>query len=135
MLRGSFMTVKRNTIQKTVVLDAVNSLKNHATADDVYHEIVKTHPSISRGTVYRNLNQLTESGDIRKVEVPNGADRFDHRAFKHYHAKCSVCGQILDVEMDYIEDLEKAIKNACGFEFSSHDIMFKGMCTKCAEIK
>lgn len=125
------MIIKRNTIQKTLVLDAVNKLKNHATADEVYDEIVKTHSTISRGTVYRNLNQLVESGDIRKVEVSNAADRFDHKTFEHYHTRCTVCGTVLDVEMEYIKDLEKAIKIPNGFEFTSHDIMFKGVCSKC----
>ena len=125
------MSIKRNTVQRTVVLDTVNTLKNHATADSVYNEIIKTHPSISRATVYRNLNLLAESGDIRRIEVPNGADCFDHRTFKHYHVKCSVCGKVFDVEMDYLNDLEKAIKNTNGFEFNGHDIIFSGICTLC----
>lgn len=125
------MVMKRNTVQRTLVLSTVNSLKNHATAEEVYNEIVKTQPSISRGTVYRNLNQLAENGDLRKVEVPNGADRFDHRSFNHYHTKCVICGKVFDVEMEYIKDLEKTIKNSHGFEFSGHDVMFRGICPKC----
>ena len=127
------MKSKRNTIQRTIVLEMVNSLKNHATADMVHDEVIKTHPSISRGTVYRNLNCLAESGEIRKVEVPNGADRFDHRIVKHYHTKCSRCGKVLDVEMEYMENLEKSIKNSSGFEFNSHDIMFSGICLACKD--
>ena len=127
------MKIKRNTVQRTMVLGIVNSLQNHATADEVYDEIIKTHPSISRATVYRNLNYLAESGDIKKIEVPNGADRFDHRSFNHYHTKCTTCGKIFDLEMDYMEDLEKAIHNAHGFVFSSHDIMFRGICPQCME--
>ena len=125
------MTIKRNTIQRTLVLDTVKKLKNHATADEIYDEIVRTHSSVSRGTVYRNLNQLVESGDIGKIKVPNAADCFDHIASKHYHTKCSICGKVLDVEMEYIKDLEKSIKNSSNFEFSGHDIMFRGICSKC----
>ena len=50
----------RNTIQRSLVLEAVNKLQCHATADQIYAEIVKEHPTISRATVYRNLNLLRE---------------------------------------------------------------------------
>ena len=123
--------IKRKTIQQALVLEAVNKLKSHATADEIYQLIVEDHPTISRGTVYRNLNQLSENGDIRKLEVPGAADRFDHRPHNHYHVKCLNCGKVFDVEMDYMEDLEKNIKDSHGFEFSGHDLMFRGICPDC----
>ena len=54
--------MKRNTIQRLLVLETVNKLQCHATADEIYRAIVKEHPNISRATVYRNLNSLSESG-------------------------------------------------------------------------
>ena len=85
------MFTKRNTIQRSLVLEAVNKLKCHATADEIYQEVTREHPNISKGTVYRNLNQLSDSGEIRKIETPGGADRFDHRCHDHYHVKCLRC--------------------------------------------
>lgn len=122
---------KRNTIQRSLIYDVVCKLHRHVIADEVYDEVVKIHPNISRATVYRNLNQLAESGKILKVEVPNGADCFEAMHERHYHVKCSDCGQVFDVDMEYIADLEKAIKNTHGFEFCGHDIMFKGVCPAC----
>lgn len=121
----------RNTIQRSLVLETVKELRSHATADEVYGAIVKKHPDISRGTVYRNLNLLSEIGEIRKVEMLNGAARYDHKSHRHYHAKCERCGQVFDVEMDVIADLEKNIKDTCGFELTGHDIIFKGICLEC----
>lgn len=60
--------MKRNTIQRTLVLEAVNHLRSHATAEEVYDAIVQQHPHISKGTVYRNLNQLAKDGEIQKLE-------------------------------------------------------------------
>lgn len=125
------MIIRRNTIQRALVLEAVNKLKCHATADEVYQMVVSEHPNISKGTVYRNLNQLAEMGEIRKLEIPGSADRFDHRCHDHYHARCLKCGKVFDVDMDYIEGLEKQIRDTHGFEFSGHDLMFKGICPKC----
>lgn len=123
--------MKRKTIQRTLVLEMVNKLKCHATADEVYDSVVKEHPNISRGTVYRNLNQLSADGEIRKVEIPGGADRFDHFCNNHYHAICTCCGCVFDVDVKYMDGLENSIHDSSGFQFVSHDIIFKGICSKC----
>lgn len=121
----------RKTIQCALALDAVRKSKCHPTADEVYEEIVKEHPNVSRTTVYRNLQRLCESGEIQKIEVPDGADRFDRNCLRHYHAKCSRCGHIVDVDMDYIYDMEKRIADTHGFAFTGYDIIFKGVCPDC----
>ena len=79
---------KRITTQRSLVLEAVKEFRRHVTADEVYDAIVNKQPHISRGTVYRNLNLLSDISEIRKVEMPNGADRFDYLCREHYHARC-----------------------------------------------
>ena len=123
--------MKRNTIQRSLVLETVNRLRSHATAEEVFAAIAQEHPTVSRATVYRNLNSLAESGEIRKMAIPGGPDRYDHRCHNHYHAMCQRCGRVFDIEMAYIEDLEKEIEDAHGFAVSGHDIMFRGVCPDC----
>ena len=123
--------IRRNTIQCSLVLETVRKLKCHASADEIYDEIVKEQPNISRATVYRNLNRLAEMGEILKIENPDGPDRFDHLCYQHYHVKCTKCGRISDVDMDYMADLGKAVKDPHGFEFTGHSIMFQGICPDC----
>ena len=125
--------MKRHTIQRSLVFEAVNKLQCHATADEIYKIIVKEHPNVSRATVYRNLNLLSEMGDIRKIEIPGGADRFDHLCHDHCHVKCEKCGRFFDVDMEYITGLEKSIKNDRGFTFTGYDIIFRGVCPDCQE--
>ena len=123
----------RNTLLRLLVYEAVNKLQCHATADEVYNSIVKEHPNISRATVYRNLNLLSETGEIRKIEIPGGADRFDHRCHDHCHVKCKKCGRLFDVDMEYITGLEKNINTDHGFRFTGYDILFRGICPECQE--
>lgn len=123
--------IQRNTIQCALVLEAVHQLQSHATADEIYAVVVKDHPNISKGTVYRNLNRLAQAGKIRKMEIPGGADRFDHQCHDHCHVKCEKCGRVFDVDMEYITGLEQRIKDAHGFEFTGYDILFKGVCPAC----
>lgn len=123
--------MKRSTIQRSLTLEAVRKLKCHPTAEQVYAEVASKHPTISRGTVYRNLNQLAESGEIHSMNIPGSANHFDHRCHEHYHARCLKCGKVLDVDMEYIPDLDKEIKDTHGFEFSGYDLVFKGICADC----
>lgn len=122
---------RRNTIQKDLVLKTVQELKRHLTADEVYEFIKKEHPTIGRGTVYRNLKILVEEGAIRKVEVPDGSDRFDFTLKDHYHVKCVKCGDIFDVDMEQLPDLKAKIRDTHGMEFLGYDIFFKGICPAC----
>ena len=123
--------MRRQTIQRSLVLKAVNKLQCHATADEIYEEIIKEHPNVSRATVYRNLNLLSETGHIRKIESPGGADCFDHLCHDHCHVKCEKCGRIFDVDMEYVTGLEKNIRNDRGFSFTGYDIIFRGICPNC----
>ncbi|MCD8140030.1 MAG: transcriptional repressor [Planctomycetaceae bacterium] len=126
--------MKRNTIQRALVLKAVRKLKCHPTADEVYTAVVAEYPTISRGTIYRNLKQLSESGEIHNLEVSGGANHFDHCCHDHHHARCLVCGGLFDVDAEYILGLEKRITDAHGFEIIGYDLIFKGTCPKCIRL-
>ena len=122
---------RRHTIQKELVLNAVRSMKSHVTADEVYALIIQSHPSVGKGTVYRNLNLLAQEGEIRKIEIPNGPDRFDFTIRNHYHVRCIKCDKIFDVDMDASEDLRGRIHETHGIRFLDYDILFKGICPEC----
>ena len=122
---------RRHTIQKELVLNAVRSLRSHVTAEEVYKHIIKKHPSVGKGTVYRNLNVLSDEGEILKVEIPNGSDRFDFTLDEHYHVKCVGCGNVFDVDMEALPDLKKQIHDTHGIKFLGYDILFKGICMEC----
>ena len=120
----------RNTFQKSLVLKAIQDL-HHPTADEVYGLVSAGCPTISRGTVYRNLNVLVEAGKLRRVGIPDGADRFDANVTDHYHIRCSRCGAVADIEMPFQRDIMKQAGYVHGYLIESHDIIFKGICPDC----
>ena len=127
---------KRNTIQRQLVIAAVRFLANHPTAAEVYDRITMEYPDISKGTVYRNLNSLVESGLLSKVSVPSGADRFDHILARHYHIKCTECGKFMNVEnFDYIPDMDEKVAAVTGYKMNHHDIVFSGVCPECQKLE
>ena len=124
---------RRNTIQRDLVLGAVRELGCHATAEEVYGHIAENYPSISKGTVYRNLAVLVDEGAIRRVEIPQAADCFDHVCERHYHVRCVACGKVYDVDMEWMGDLTERVRDMHGFDFLEYDLVFKGVCPACKD--
>ena len=127
------MDWQRNTVQRQIVLDAIKKLNTHPTAEGIYIEIHREHPSISRTTVYRNLRQLAASGIIRQVSLPDGLERYDFRNAQHYHFKCTKCNNIIDVDIDYLDDINEAVQTKHGFRVDGHDVVFSGICLSCMD--
>lgn len=121
---------QRNTKQRRMVYDAVMARHDHPSADDIYQDIRSRNSKISKGTVYRNLNILSEKGEIAHVKVPD-ADRYDSRLGKHYHMKCKACKRVFDAPMEYIEEYDTAIAAKTGFMIERHRLLFEGICSEC----
>ena len=120
----------RNTLQKALVLRAAHEL-NHPSADDVYRAISISYPSVSRGTVYRNLGRLVELGELVKVTMPDAADRFDNTMESHYHIHCRICGRVDDAHMPYQPNLMDTISDTGGYLIERHDLTLQGICPDC----
>ncbi len=124
------MKQQRNTRQKQLVLETVRGHKDHPTADQIYLEVREIDEKISRGTVYRNLNQLSESGELTHVRVPS-ADRFDRRLDLHYHLFCINCGAVYDAPLTYHMETDSHVSEVTGFDIKRHRMVFEGICQKC----
>ena len=73
--------------QRESILNSLNEKLNHPTAEMVYNCVKKEQPNISLGTVYRNLNLLTDIGEVIKIPTPDGGDRFDGNVMPHRSAE------------------------------------------------
>ena len=123
--------MERNTVQRQIILSGLQRLNTHPTIEEVYTEVQKEHPAISKTTVYRNLRQLAKDGIIRQVSLPDGLERYDRFTTQHHHFKCMNCDNILDVEIEYLADINKTIQKKYGFQVDKHDVVFTGICLKC----
>jgi Fe2+ or Zn2+ uptake regulation protein len=124
------MEQKRKTIQQQVILDAVQELNTHATAEEVYEHVARKHPSISKATVYRNLGQMSGAGELVNIGSFYGAARYDHNCHRHYHFICERCQRVFDVN-DYFPDLTDRPSGMDGFEITGHHLTFSGLCHEC----
>ena len=125
------MNGQRNTVQRQIILDALRKLNTHPNIDEIYADIHKEHPSISKTTVYRNLRKLADNGVIRQVLLPDGLERYDNRTSQHYHFRCKNCGCILDIDIDYLDGINNTVQGKYGIQVDEHDVIFSGVCRQC----
>ena len=109
------------------IYDIVNASGKHLTAEEVYGELKKIYPAVSRATVYNNLNRLCELGLIRRLSLEDSPERYD-RLEKHDHLVCQKCGKLSDISFD---DLTLPLKEQLGDEFLYYDLRVFYICPDC----
>ena len=122
--------MKNYSKQREAIITVLRDMKTHPTASAVYEKVKEIIPNISLGTVYRNLNMLSDDGTIQKLSV-GGADHFDGNANNHYHMLCTDCKRLYDVDYPVLEDIEKKAVNFVDGQITSHTITFIGVCNGC----
>lgn len=120
----------RYSKQRELVLQTVEALCDHPTAEEIYEKAVPECPNISLGTVYRNLNSLVDAGLVRRVSIPGKADRFDHTLRWHSHLYCNACGCVVDAEVDE-KQVMKLVRRQKGVVEDCAVVLF-GLCEDCA---
>ena len=121
----------RLTKQRKLILDKLKKTGFHPTAIEIYDEVRKQLPTISLGTVYRNLEILCRQGSIRKIESCGDQKRFDANSENHLHIICSSCGRIQDVENQPEIDVSNLIDIDTEFSIIEVRLELLGLCPDC----
>jgi Fur family peroxide stress response transcriptional regulator len=115
------------------MLELMRSTKCHPSADWVYRNIRERYPDVSLGTVYRNLNQLSEEGFIKSVGVVNGQERFDACMEPHAHFVCNHCGAVIDLPNCVSSETLAPLGEEYGFVEQSYELHIYGLCKNCIQ--
>jgi Fur family ferric uptake transcriptional regulator len=120
------------TRQRAVILEELRHVDTHPSADELYAMVRKRLPRVSLGTIYRNLEILSASGEIRRIESGGSLKRFDGRADNHYHIRCIGCDRLVDACVDLEVEID-ALAKAAATEFTivGHQLEFLGLCPRC----
>ncbi|MGV1100205.1 Fur family transcriptional regulator [Thiovibrio sp. JS02] len=121
----------RITKQRQLILDELCSVTSHPTADELYQMVRKRLPKISLGTVYRNLEIMSDCGIIQKLDIGGTQKRFDGNASTHYHVRCSQCGRVDDLNIPPDFNVEKTASKLTRFKILRHRLEFTGLCPDC----
>lgn len=124
----------RNSKQRDLICSIVQSSCDHPSAETVYERARAVMPDISLGTVYRNLNQLADGGEILRIGVASGHDRFDKTVCTHVHFHCRECNSVFDVDCGAAGELA-ASAELLGNRVEKTDVLFTGVCKECLDRK
>src|SRR3989442_1680580 len=94
------------TVQRRLVLDALQRARHHTTAEEIARQIRARHPQIDPSTVYRNLEALEELGYVTHTHLDDRVTRW-HRADveRHGHLVCRRCGSEQEIPLRTLEPL------------------------------
>jgi Fur family peroxide stress response transcriptional regulator len=119
------------TMQRRVLLEAVLERDEHPTANQLFEAVRVRNPQISRATVHRNLETLSEMGVIMKTCHPGGVARYDARVDIHHHLICLRCNSVVDIDDENLSSLTIPDTSAFGFEVSDFQVQLRGICREC----
>jgi Fe2+ or Zn2+ uptake regulation protein len=120
----------RPSVHRLAVLDYVANSGTHPTADDIYAEISKDYPAVSRTTVYNSLHTLVDGGILKELEIDNGSAHYDFaRQSPHSHFKCRNCGRIFDMALP--AGIAEVVSP--GFRVDAAELCFAGVCPECID--
>lgn len=113
-----------------LILEIIQSSDEHMTAEQIYKKLTADSPRMSLATVYNNLAQLYESGQIRKVSSEGYPDRYD-KTVRHDHLICRKCGKLTDI---LLKDLTDLLQSQIDEELLSYDLKISHLCPSCQYI-
>ena len=129
------MEVKRKNSKKRVaILEALEAVKEHPTAEMLYNALKPKIPELSLGTVYRNLSVLAQEGMLVSVAHVDGQERYDARTDPHAHFVCKNCNRVIDVDVpDLIKPMCAQVSADIGCITEAYTLSFSGFCKDCKD--
>jgi len=112
-------------------MEELSKLTSHPTAADLYEIVRERIPNISLGTVYRNLEFLAESGEIKKLRLSGEQARFDADTSDHLHIRCDECGRVDDFEFEASDPVAECPEKLRGYKIIGCRMEFHGICPDC----
>ena len=121
------------TPQRLAVMGALQSRRDHPTADHIYQEVRRHLPAISFNTVYKTLEILCQRGIVIKVNPLHAVARYDGVTGHHAHLICRECHQIIDLDWEASEVPSLPAAAGHGFRIEHPSLTFWGLCPRCQQ--
>jgi Fur family transcriptional regulator, ferric uptake regulator len=122
----------RITLQRLIVLDAVCEVGGHATFGQIHQRVKFADPTISKSTVYRALDILSEVGLVAETEIGNeGKVYIITGGASHHHLVCSSCGTVSMFDVRLLDPVIDLILDKHNFQVHADHLVLSGLCENC----
>ncbi len=123
------------TPQRLAILKFLEGNTSHPSAEDIFTEIKKGHPTVSFATVYNTLQTLGNMGEIQEITINPERKHYDPDPSLHHHTICTRCNGIGDVFEDYTGELQLPDEVGESFTLTGTHVNFYGVCEECSDNK
>ena len=122
----------RYTTQRAAILQAVLDGSGHFHAEEAASGLRKK--GVSRATIYRMLPILVECGILERAFRHDGRQCYEriYGGAHHDHLLCIECGRAIEFRDDRIENIQDTICRKEKFRPTSHRLVIRGVCSRCA---
>jgi Fe2+ or Zn2+ uptake regulation protein len=122
----------RITAPRLAVASLIQSYGGHFTASELEAAARDRHLGVSRATLFRALDLLTELGVVERIDLTTGEHAYVACApAHHHHLVCSRCGRTADVEDSGVGEAVAEIARRSGYRIDSHRLELFGLCRHC----
>ena len=124
----------RLTLQREIILDAIEAISGHISVDDVFERVHHQYPQVNISTVYRTLELLEQEGLVTHTHFHDGVAKW-HRAEEasHQHLVCERCGSEQDLDLSVIQPLARSLQRQYGFAANIAHFAIVGLCKRCQQ--
>ena len=120
------------TLPRIKILEVFQrTVDRHMTAEDVFKALLHENADIGLATVYRVLMQFEQAGLLSRSHFESGKSVFELNEGQHHdHLVCLTCGRVEEFFDPEIEQRQRAVAQAHGFELQDHALSLYAVCTK-----
>ncbi|MFZ5863717.1 MAG: Fur family transcriptional regulator [Nitrospirota bacterium] len=118
------------TPQRVAVLEFLRGNTTHPSVDDVFQQVRKRFPSISRATIYNTVTTLVEAGLLQEVMIQQEKTHVDWNVDRHHHFQCLKCGIVKDIQYEALT-AEQVSKKVSGHLVTGVKVVMEGVCEGC----
>jgi len=127
----------RMTAQRRLVIELLDGLAEHPTAEELYEQARRRDPKIHLSTVYRTLRWLQQEGLIssRWFAESERQERFEpNRPQDHFHFVCLDCGRRIEFfESPLTNEIITQFEGRFQAQVDSASLTLYGLCDSCCE--
>lgn len=114
------------------ILEYLLDKQGHPSVDQIFNDLHKEIPTLSKSTVYNTLNLFVTARLVRMLTIEDNETRYDLIIDKHGHFKCESCGTIYDFKINIDDFIADELSD---FQINDQDVYFKGICSSCLSNK
>lgn len=121
------------TPKRLEVMSCLGAEPSFLSADEVWLRLKRHFSRIGLPTVYRILDELTETGVTTRIFMPDRKQYYflcSNREH-HHHFVCESCRKVEDFDRCGLEGISSELEQRSGARITSHIVQINGICGAC----